>query len=170
MMDHEASAAAASDPLAPTIPSAGSVSASPERARAPLDSIIPGTIAPGTLIGGSYRLMGELGRGAMGVVLLALDERLQRRVAIKFIRSDVVEPGFYARFTQEARAMARVNHPNVLCIYAFGEHEGTPYFVSELVEGVTLEAWLAARRAPPDFETALRILDDMCKGVAAIHG
>ncbi|HTV19129.1 MAG TPA: protein kinase, partial [Polyangiaceae bacterium] len=170
MMDREASAAAAaSDPLAPTIPSAGSVRPSGERVRAPLDSIIPGTIAPGTLIGGSYRLMDELGRGAMGVVLLALDERLQRRVAIKFIRSDVVEPGFYGRFTQEARAMARVNHPNVLCIYAFGEHEGTPYFVSELVEGVTLEAWLAARRTAPDLETALRILDDVCKGVAAIH-
>jgi len=174
MMDREASAVSAtagsgSDPLAPTIPSAGSARPAPDRGRAPLDSIIPGTIAPGTLIGGSYRLMGELGRGAMGVVLLALDERLQRRVAIKFIRSDVVEPGFYARFTQEARAMARVNHPNVLCIYAFGEHEGTPYFVSELIEGVTLEAWLAARRAAPDFETALRILDDVCKGVAAIH-
>jgi serine/threonine-protein kinase len=173
MMDREAftaaAALAASDPLAPTIPSAGNIRPNPERGRPPLDSIIPGSIAPGTLIGGSYRLMGEIGRGAMGVVLLALDERLQRRVAIKFIRSDVVEPGFYARFTQEARAMARVNHPNVLCIYAFGEHEGTPYFVSELVEGVTLEAWLAARRSPPELETALRILDEVCKGVAAIH-
>ena len=62
---------AASDPLAPTIPSVGSARPDPERGRAPLDSIIPGTIAPGTLIGGSYRLMGELGRGAMGVVLHA---------------------------------------------------------------------------------------------------
>lgn len=158
-----------SDPLAATVPSLGVARGGSERSGAPLDSIIPGTIAPGTLIGGSYRLMGELGRGAMGVVLLALDERLQRRVAIKFIRSDVVEPGFYTRFTQEARAMARVNHPNVLCIYAFGEHEGTPYFVSELVEGVTLEAWLAARPNPPDLESALRILDDVCKAVAAIH-
>lgn len=160
---------ALSDPLAPTVPSLGVIRESGERPRTPLDSIIPGSIAPGTLIGGSYRLMGEIGRGAMGVVLLALDERLQRRVAIKFIRSDVVEPGFYARFTQEARAMARVNHPNVLCIYAFGEHEGTPYFVSELVEGVTLEAWQQARPNPPDLESALRILDDVCKAVAAIH-
>jgi CheY-like chemotaxis protein len=171
VMDREPSpgCASVSDPLAPTIPSGASVRSGVERARAPLDSIIPGSIASGTLIGGSYRLMGELGRGAMGVVLLALDERLQRRVAIKFIRSDVVEPGFYARFTQEARAMARVNHPNVLCIYAFGEHEGTPYFVSELVEGVTLEAWLATRQRPLELETALTILDDVCKAVAAIH-
>jgi CheY-like chemotaxis protein len=169
VIDRETLAGAMSDPLAPTIPSVSSVRTAPDRSKAPLDSIIPGSIAPGTLIGGSYRLMDELGRGAMGVVLLAMDERLQRRVAIKFIRSDVVEPGFYARFTQEARAMARVNHPNVLCIYAFGEHEGTPYFVSELVEGVTLEAWLAARAQPPDLESALRILDDVCKAVAAIH-
>jgi serine/threonine-protein kinase len=168
MSDRESSGDSISD-LSPTIPSVTSVAPAADRVNAPLDRIIPGSIAPGTLIGGSYRLMDELGRGAMGVVLLALDERLQRRVAIKFIRNDVVEPGFYARFTQEARAMARVNHPNVLSIYAFGEHEGTPYFVSELVEGVTLEAWIAARQGPPDLETALTILDDVCKGVAAIH-
>jgi eukaryotic-like serine/threonine-protein kinase len=169
MVGREPSPGSVSDPLAATIPSVASVRPSGDRLKAPLDSIIPGSIAPGTLIGGGYRLMGELGRGAMGVVLLAVDERLQRRVAIKFIRSDVVEPGFFARFTQEARAMARVNHPNVLCIYAFGEHEGTPYFVSELVEGVTLEAWLAERHGLLDLATALTILDDVCKAVAAIH-
>ncbi|HWO09507.1 MAG TPA: serine/threonine-protein kinase, partial [Polyangiaceae bacterium] len=162
-------AASVSEQLAPTVPSLGAAKPGADRARVPLDSIIPPSIAPGTLIGGSYRLMGEVGRGAMGVVLLALDEHLQRRVAIKFIRSDVVEPGFYARFTQEARAMARVSHPNVLCIYAFGEHEGTPYFVTELVEGVTLEAWLQARPSPPELESALRILDDVCRAIAAIH-
>jgi serine/threonine-protein kinase len=157
-----------SDPFAATLLgsalAAGAAVDSP-----PLDSIIPASITAGSVIGGSYRLIGELGRGAMGVVLLALDERLERRVAIKLIRSDVVEPGFFARFTLEARAMAQVNHPNVLCIYAFGEHEGTPYFVTELVEGVTLEAWLAGHQSPPDLESALRILDDVCKGVAAIH-
>ncbi len=158
-----------SDPLAPTLPGGGTHSFHERMEGAPLDSIIPASVTPGSVIGGSYRLMDELGRGAMGVVLLALDERLQRRVAIKLIRRDVVEPGFYERFTLEARAMAQVNHPNVLCIYAFGEHEGTPYFVTELVEGVTLEAWLAARHAAPDLETALRILDDVCKAVAAIH-
>jgi serine/threonine protein kinase len=161
---------AVSDPLAPTLPGglqAGECSGSVDAP--PLDSIIPESIGPGKIIGGTYRLMGELGRGAMGVVLLALDERLQRRVAIKLIRSDVVEPGFYARFTHEARAMAQVNHPNVLCIYAFGEHEGTPYFVTELVEGVTLEAWLLGRAMPPDLDSAFRILDDVCKAVAAIH-
>ncbi len=155
--------------LTPTLPS-GSWPGAVQRLdeRAPLDTVIPLNSTPGSLIGGTYRVIGELGRGAMGVVLLALDERLERRVAIKLIRSDVIEPGFYERFTLEARAMAQVNHPNVLCIYAFGEHEGAPYFVTELVEGVTLEAWLTAK-APLDQASALGILDDVCKAVAAIH-
>lgn len=133
------------------------------------ENVLPGGIGLGTKIGGMYRVIGELGRGGMGVVLLAVDECLERRVAIKLIRADLVQPGFCAQFVSEARAMARVSHPNVLCIYAFGEHEGAPYFVTELVEGVTLEAWLAARREPPDLATALGILDDVSQGVAAIH-
>jgi serine/threonine protein kinase len=128
-----------------------------------------GDIVPGTMIGGTYRAISELGRGAMGIVWLALDERLERRVAVKVIRRDVVDPGFYARFVQEARAMAQVNHPNVVCIYSFGEHEGTPYFVTELVEGVTLETWLESGRGPPDLAIGLRILDDVCSAVEAIH-
>jgi hypothetical protein len=74
-MEREPTVRSMSDELAPTVPSA-SAAKSGERVRPPLDSVIPGTIAPGALIGGSYRLMGELGRGAMGVVVLAMDERL----------------------------------------------------------------------------------------------
>lgn len=151
--------ATGSDPLGPTEPASGSSS----------DNVVPGSIGPGSVIGGTYRVLGEIGRGGMGVVLLALDERLERRVAIKLIRSDIVEPGFHTRFMREARAMAQVNHPNVLCIYAFGEHEGMPYFVTELVEGVTLETWLSTRKQAPDLVSALRILDDVCQAVAAIH-
>lgn len=158
------------DALAPTLPdaSAGDL-ATASRVESADFTVIPPSIRPGSVIGGCYRLIRELGRGGMGVVLLAMDEQLQRRVAIKLIRSDVIEPGFHARFMSEARAMAQVNHPNVLCIYAFGEHEGTPYFVSELVEGQTLEAWREALNGRPDLETSLRILDDVCKAVAAIH-
>ena len=83
--------------------------------------IVPAAVRLGTLIGGTYRVVGELGRGAMGIVLCALDESLERKVAIKMIREDVLDRDFYARFVQEARAMARVNHPNVLGIYAFGD-------------------------------------------------
>ena len=123
---------------------------------------------PGTLIGGMYRVLGPLGGGAMGVVVLAQDEVLDRRVAIKFIHAELLNDDFRELFRKEARAMARVSHPNVLQIYAFGEHRQAPYFVMELVEGQTLEEWLATAHAPEPGE-ALRIVDGICQGVSAIH-
>lgn len=127
--------------------------------------------AVGTMIHGVYRILGPLGAGGMGFVMLARDEQLARDVAIKFVIPEIMErPGLRARFLSEARAMARVRHPNVVQIYAFGEHEGAPYFVMEYVEGQTLQSWLEARGdAPPDRAVALRMLDDACRGVAAIH-
>lgn len=125
--------------------------------------------SPGTLIGGGYRILSTLGAGSMGVVLLAQDETLDRRVAIKFTRGSMKGSGFRDRFLAEARAMARVSHPNVLQVHAFGEHNESPYFVMEFVDGPTLEQWLAQRGSPPDVDVALRILDDLCHGVSAIH-
>jgi serine/threonine-protein kinase len=106
----------------------------------------------------------------MGVVVLALDEKLQRHVAIKIVRAELLDSeDLRARFLQEARAMARVSHPNVLQIHAFGEIAGAPYFVMEYAPGTTVEEWLAASAGPPDLDVALRILDDTCEGVNAIH-
>ncbi len=122
--------------------------------------------APGAIIDGVYRVVGPLGEGAMGVVLLAQDQSLGRQVAIKFLRTDLDEE-FRERFVAEARAMARVNHPNVVQIYAFGEYHGAPYFVMELVDGKTLEDWMAA--SSPDLDLALHVLAGICDGVAAIH-
>src|SRR6187431_1501703 len=165
-----------SDSLAPTEPgSAPRLEVGATQTPVLTDEVPPSsppytsTLTPGTIIGGCYRLLHELGRGAMGVVLLAVDEQLERRVAIKLIREDLANANFRQRFMQEARAMAQVNHPNVLGIYAFGEHEGAPYFVSELVEGVTLETWLLQRTEPPELQTALGILNDVCHAVSAIH-
>lgn len=123
----------------------------------------------GDVIGGVYRVLGELGRGAMGVVLLAEDQHLKRKVAIKLVRPELMGPGFRKRFMEEARAMARVNHPNVVTIYASGTHGSLPYFVMELVDGQTVDAWLAARPRPIDLDVALAMLNDVCTGVAAIH-
>ncbi len=123
----------------------------------------------GTVIGGVYRVVGHLGSGAMGTVLLAHDETLDRRVAIKFVHAELRDSGFQERFTAEAQAMARVSHPNVLQIYAFGEHRGAQYFVMEFVKGPTLEGWLDSVENPPPLDTALQIFDDICKGVSAIH-
>jgi serine/threonine protein kinase len=123
---------------------------------------------PGSIIGG-YRIIRLLGRGSMGVVYLAHDEALDRQVAIKFTDPNQLSPSFRKRFLEEARAMARVSHPNVLQVHAFGEHEERPYFVMEFVEGQTLEQWLKDRPSQPDLDVALGILDDLCLGIAAIH-
>lgn len=126
---------------------------------------------PGDVIDGAYRVIETLGSGAMGVVLLAQDLKLDRNVAIKLVRASGFEAAdSRARFLAEARSMARVNHPNVLQIHSLGEHLGAPYFVSELVDGLTAEDWVGSfEDAPPDRATALAILDDVCRGVAAIH-
>ncbi len=76
---------------------------------------------------------------------------------------------FQTRFTGEARAMARISHPNVLQIYAFGDHEGSPYFAMEFVEGLTLEQWLAGTSGFPDIDVAVQILAGICAGLEAIH-
>ncbi len=123
----------------------------------------------GERIADSYEIIGTLGGGGMGVVLSARDERLGRKVAIKLIHAEMRSPDFRARFISEAKAMAMVSHPNVVTIHAFGEHDGAPFMVMELVDGQTLEAWLAAQDDEPNLDEALRILNQICLGVSAIH-
>jgi serine/threonine-protein kinase len=123
----------------------------------------------GELVGGSYRVQTVIGGGAMGVVLRAVDERLDRSVALKMIRPNLFGPGFCALFQREARAMALVNHPNVVSIYAFGEHGSVPYFVMELVQGKTLDRFLQENGGPLALDIALRLVDQACLGLSAIH-
>src|ERR1700734_2335107 len=98
-------------------------------------------LTAGCLVDGTYRILGPLGQGGMDVVKLAQDERLDRLVAIKFMLPHLVDDDFRGRFRQEAKAMARVSHPNVVQIHSYGEHEQVPYFVMEFVAGTTLEAF-----------------------------
>ncbi len=116
-----------------------------------------------------YRVIRPLGSGGMGMVFLAHDESLDRSVAIKLIRPELLGPNLREQFIAEARAMAKVNHPNVAQVHAFGAHDGAPYLVMELVLGKTMERWLAESQDPPVLELALRVLDGICAGVAAIH-
>jgi serine/threonine-protein kinase len=124
---------------------------------------------PGTWLGEIYCVESELGSGAMGTVLCAFDRLLRRKVAIKLIHSSLYGPDFRERFMLEARAMALVSHPNVVTIHALGEHNGQPFMVMELVRGQTLEQWLEAEQPYPDLEDGLRILNQICLGVSAIH-
>jgi serine/threonine-protein kinase len=145
----------------------------------PVSAVVPRDIAlasvglaPGHVVDRTYRIERTLGVGGMGVVALAHDERLDRRVAIKFIKPDLFAlPEMRTFFDNEARAMARVSHPNVVHVYAFGDHGSVPYFVMEYVEGRTVENWLraSAGQGMPDLSEAIRILDQACLGVEAIH-
>jgi eukaryotic-like serine/threonine-protein kinase len=126
-------------------------------------------LEPGTLIGETYRVQHLLGSGGMGIVILAHDEALDRYVAIKFVRDHLLDHGFRARFVTEARAMARVSHPNLVQIHTFGEHFGCPYFVMEFVEGATLDTWLAARSGPLGLDECVSLLGGICAAVSAIH-
>jgi serine/threonine-protein kinase len=124
----------------------------------------------GTLIADTYRIVRPLGAGGMGVVTLAHDEALDRDVAIKFVRPELFQhENLRELFCTEARAMARVSHPNVLAVHAFGEHEGTPFFVMEYVDGPTAEQWLERRGGLPDVDEVMSILEQACRGVEAIH-
>jgi eukaryotic-like serine/threonine-protein kinase len=127
------------------------------------------SLAPGTVVDGTYRVLREIGRGAMGVVVRAHDERLDRDVAIKLIRAEYAAAGFRTLFEQEARAMAHVKHPNVVPIFSFGEHCSIPYFVMEFIEGRTLEDYIDEHGSRVDPDVAVRILSEVCLGVAAIH-
>jgi serine/threonine protein kinase len=127
----------------------------------------------GVLIGDAYRVVGPLGQGGMGVVVLAVDERLERDVAIKLIRPAFTRnQSARERFLIEARAMARVRHENVVEIFAFGEFTGTPYFVMEYVPGTNVANWLDDAILDDrlcSIDEALGYLDQVCRGVGAIH-
>jgi eukaryotic-like serine/threonine-protein kinase len=98
----------------------------------------------GTVLGmmqslGSYRLVSSLGRGGMGEVYLAEDQRLGRKVAIKVLPEEfTADSERVRRFEREARAASAINHPNILTIYEIGLSDGKHYIASEYVEGETL--------------------------------
>ncbi|MFC0003324.1 Stk1 family PASTA domain-containing Ser/Thr kinase [Micromonospora siamensis] len=128
----------------------------------------------GSLIDGRYRIRGRVARGGMATVYTATDERLERTVAVKIIHpTQAPEPpsrlaGFVTRFTDEAKTIARLTHPNVVAVYDQGTHGGLPYLVMEYVRGRTLRDVLAERRRlNPD--EALAITEQMLSALAAAH-
>jgi serine/threonine protein kinase len=90
---------------------------------------------------GTYKILSLLGRGGMGVVYRARDERLRRDVAIKVLpASFATDADRLLRFEQEAQATSALNHPNILTVHDLGIHDGSPYIVAELLEGEELRA------------------------------
>ncbi len=95
--------------------------------------------APGTVLGGRYRLVSPIARGGMATVWVADDPVLSRRVAVKILRSDLAaDDGTRVRFRHEAIAAARLSHPNIVATYDTGDDDGVAYIVMELIDGPTL--------------------------------
>jgi len=121
-------------------------------------------------LGTSYTVEGEIGRGGMGVVYNARDERLKRRVAIKVLPPELAfQEGIRTRFLREAETAARLSHPNIVPIHAVGEGpDGIVYFVMAYVDGEPLSARLKRRgRLPP--EEVRRILSETADALSAAH-
>jgi serine/threonine-protein kinase len=105
------------------------------------------------ILGERYRLIAEIARGGMAVVYHAQDTLLERLVAVKLLHPQFVgDPEFLERFRREARAAARLSHPNIVSIYDVGDDNGTPYIVMELVEGGNLKDRIRQSAPLPDAE------------------
>jgi eukaryotic-like serine/threonine-protein kinase len=124
-------------------------------------------LAPGTKLG-PYEIVSPLGAGGMGEVYRARDTRLNRDVAIKLLgESFSRDPDRLQRFQQEAQATATLNHPNVLAIFDLGDYQGSPFLVSELLEGETLRSHLRSGALP--LRKAIEYATQVTRGLAATH-
>lgn len=126
------------------------------------------TLVDGNVLGGLYRVGRVLGRGGMGVVFEAWDLGLERKVAIKQLRTPAGAREDYERFLKEARLVARLQHPNIVQIHTLVEDNSLLYLVFELVEGRGLDAVLAekGRFSPQEARVAVR---DICAALDCAH-
>jgi TolB-like protein/Flp pilus assembly protein TadD len=117
---------------------------------------------------GRYEILSLIGKGGMGEVYRAFDASLQREVAIKIVAHDAAGSGdAIRRFEQEARAIARLSHPNVVAVHDFGNEKGSLFIVSELLEGQTLRERLAGGALPA--RTAIDYALQMTSALSAAH-
>ncbi len=132
-----------------------------DRAQEPATDLVGHTVS-------HYRIEKKIGEGGMGVVYRARDPRLGRDVAIKVLPGEVADsPESLQRFEREARAVAALNHPNILTVFDVGTHDGAPYVVTELLEGETLRAFVA--RHSPTSRQILSFAVQAARGLEAAH-
>ncbi|HEX5269746.1 MAG TPA: protein kinase, partial [Gemmataceae bacterium] len=145
--------------LPPAAPSAAEAVTLPRSAEAPRAGS-PWPAVPG------YEVLGELGRGGMGVVYQARQLGLNRVVALKMILAGGhAGPDDLARFRTEAEAVARLQHPNIVQIHDVGEHEGRPYFSLEFCPGGSLEKKLGGTPLPA--REAARLVQTLARAMRA---
>ena len=118
---------------------------------------------------GRYEIEREIGRGGMAIVYKAFDPRLERPVAIKLIKMSAFGEDAFGhvreRFEREAKALARLDHPNILKVHDFGEHGGAPYLVMDYIEGSTLKEL----KKPVRVDTAVRLLTPIADALEYVH-
>src|SRR5215831_11269913 len=121
---------------------------------------------------GKYEIRSVLGKGAMGIVYKAFDPHIERLVAIKTIRKDTVEPELAAqymvRFKNEARAAGRLQHPNIVSVFEYGEDDKVTYIAMEYVEGSGLREYLN-RRASFDFGQLAALMEQLLDALEFAH-
>ncbi len=115
-----------------------------------------------------YRLVRQIGRGGSSVVHLAIDERYDRRVAVKMLRTDRTSPSSLERFRREITTMACLRHPNILPVYDSGEVDGRPFYVAPFIGGGTLADQIQERGCLPWTE-AMRIAVQVAGALSAVH-
>lgn len=117
---------------------------------------------------GPYRIIEQLGQGGMATVFKAYHAALDRYVAIKVLHPAFLEDSnFLARFQREARLVAKLDHPNIVPIYDYAEHEGRPYLVMKFIEGETLKAQLA--RGPVGLGEISRVVEAVGSALTYAH-
>jgi eukaryotic-like serine/threonine-protein kinase len=116
---------------------------------------------------GSYRIEAPIGEGGMGVVYRALDTKLNRPVAIKFLSENLADADARRRFQREAKMASSLDHPHILTVHDAGEFEGRQYLVTEFVDGGTLSDW--ARAEARTWRHVVELLIGVADGLAAAH-
>jgi serine/threonine protein kinase len=122
---------------------------------------------PNEVVNDRYRLISQLGEGGFGSVWLAIDEHINRQVAIKLPKFDPSDEKRIARFIAEAQACAKLCHPNIVTLYDAGKWEGSPYLAIEFIDGISLESHL--KKNSIDVESALAIVEQLADALHYAH-
>jgi serine/threonine protein kinase len=132
------------------------------------ENIPTGGLAPGTILGNQYRIVGIVGHGGMGAVYRAYDQSLDREVAIKVLAETLsADSGFVDRFLREARLAAKLDHPNIVPIHGVGSEGGINYFIMKVVEGRTLKWMIQSQQVR--LGPIVNVITQVCDALSAIH-
>jgi serine/threonine-protein kinase len=123
------------------------------------------SLAPGVRLG-PYEIHSAIGAGGMGIVYRALDTKLNRPVAIKFLSDELANPAARRRFQREAQAASSLNHPHIITVHDAGEFQGRQYLVTEFIDGGTLRDWVPQQH---DWRQTLELLIGVADGLASAH-